>query len=277
VELEVCIDTLVSAQAAVLGGASRLEVCAALSEGGITPSLAFIKKMPKDVEKRVIIRPRCGDFAYTDDEIELMVADMEAARNWCDGFVFGALTPDGEIDVPKLKQLIAAARGAEGKGKVTFIRSIDIVKDPLKTLDQLIELGVDTVLTSGAEPSAPAGAKLIAEMVRRSQGKISVMAGAGITADNVGALVKATGVKWIHGSCRSVVDGRMRYRKAGIYMGAPPPLTEEKQSNKRKRDEPLEHPVDAATAKTLPFDPEYMFKVADADLIKRIIQNANDT
>jgi len=269
----VCIDTVASAYAALYGGASRLEVCSALSEGGLTPSIGLIKKMPRDIEKRVIIRPRCGDFCYSDDEIDVMITDMEAACSWCDGFVFGVLTPDGNIDVPRLKKLISVARGSEGKGKVTFVRSIDMVAEPISALDTLIELGVDTVLTSGGEPSAIAGSKLIAEMVQRAMGRIVIMAGAGINAENVSGLVEATGVKWIHGSCRSVVDGRMRYRKTGIFMGAPPAVEEKAIGGKRKRE--LDHPVDAQTARTLPFDSEYMAKVADLELIKRVVANAN--
>jgi len=162
---------------------------------------------------------------------------------------------------------------------VTFIRAIDVALDPVATLETLVAMGIDTVLTSGAQPSAIAGSKLIKEFVERAGNKISVMAGAGVTAENVAQLVAETGVKWVHGSCRSVIDGPMNHRAAGIYMGAPPCSHEAKtaaaSSGKRKRED--RHPLDPESARKVPFDGEYMFKTADHALIAKIVANANST
>ena len=166
--LEVCIESAESAINAELGGANRVELCDNLMEGGTTPSSGMVAVTLERVQIPVMmmIRPRGGDFLYTDLEYEIMLRDIEEAKRLVvHGVVFGILTPDGRVDKMRTKQLIEAARPLS----VSFHRAFDMTVDPLQALEDLIDLGVDRILTSGQEPSVSEGTALIAELVRRAE------------------------------------------------------------------------------------------------------------
>ena len=203
--LEVCVDTIAGAKAAMRGGAGRVELCSALSEGGLTPSFGLMQAASAlDIPCYAMIRPRSGLFGFSTDDIDIMCADIRAARSaGLAGVVLGVQDDTGGLDVPVLARLMAEA---DGLG-TTLHRVIDVVPDPLVALDQAIELGFERVLTSGAQPFAPDGVGLIRQMVARAKGRISVMPGCGLTAENVGAVVAATGVTEVHASCAMPVAG----------------------------------------------------------------------
>ena len=197
--LEIAADGLGSALAAQAGGADRVELCASLADGGVTPSLGVIAaaRAAISLPLHVLIRPRAGDFCYSQGEIRAMQDDVETcARLGCHGVVIGALDAGGDIDLAACRDLIAAA----GPMSITFHRAFDVVHDRQAALEVLIGLGCKRVLTSGARPSAPEGATAIASAVRQAAGRIGVMAGAGIQPQDVRRLVAATGVREIHAS-----------------------------------------------------------------------------
>lgn len=203
--LEICVDTLEGAEAAVRGGAGRIELCAALSEGGLTPSAGLMRAAARlPVPVHAMIRPRSGLFRFTDAETGIMLDDIRAARDaGLAGVVIGAQGADGGLDVDLLARLVAEARGMA----VTLHRVIDVVPDPLAALDQAAGLGIGRVLTSGAKPFAPDGVGLIADMVRRAEGRIGVMPGCGLTPANVAAVIAATGACEVHAACNAPVPG----------------------------------------------------------------------
>jgi copper homeostasis protein len=203
--LEVCVDTLDGALAAVRGGAGRIELCSALSEGGLTPSAGLMRAAAAlPVPVYAMIRPRGGLFNFTDRDEAIMLADIAAARDaGLAGVVLGAQGPDGGLDTAMLARLSDAA-GPLGR---TLHRVIDVVPDPLVALDQAIALGFDRVLTSGAQTLATDGADLIAAMVQRAAGRLSVMPGCGLDAGNVGPVVAATRAHEVHAACSRPVPG----------------------------------------------------------------------
>lgn len=218
IHVEVCIDSLDSAIAAESAGADRVELCANLLEGGVTPSAGLIEEVRRAVSLKlhVMIRPRGGDFCYTEAELRVMERDIAAARQLgADAVVLGFLDANGAVDAPKTARLLDLARPM----KVTFHRAIDMSRNPLKSLETLIGLGVDYVLTSGAEQTAIEGAANIARMVRAARGRIAVMAGSGIDDRNVRRLIAQTGVTQIHVGLSETVPGPMQYRNDRISMG----------------------------------------------------------
>lgn len=216
---EVCVDSVGGAVAAEQAGAQRVELCSALFEGGLTPSLGTVERAlarAPGVRVHPIVRPRSGDFVYDADEVAVMERDIGLFRAaGVPGVVVGALTPAGEVDVATLERLIAAADG----GSVTFHRAFDLAADPFAALDALVSCGVDRVLTSGQEGSALEGAPLIAGLVAAAGGRIAVMAGAGITARNVARIVRQTGVLEVHFSAGEFVDSSMTYRNPRPFLG----------------------------------------------------------
>lgn len=218
--LEVAANSLASAVAAQAGGAGRIELCASLDDGGVTPSHATIAlaREALTIPIYVLIRPRAGDFVYSEAEIAAMLGDIAHCRSLgCDGVVLGALTPDGEIDRRVCERLIAAADG----GGVTFHRAFDLVADPAAALELLIELGVERVLTSGGAASAVAGAPLLARLVAQAGARITVMPGAGITPGNVAALRDVTGARELHASAsRRLPSAMHRVLADPLGMGA---------------------------------------------------------
>jgi copper homeostasis protein len=218
--LEVAANSLASALAAQEGGANRIELCAALELGGLTPSYAQIALTRERVRIPiyVLIRPRPGDFVYSDSESETMQRDIETCVSLgCDGIVIGALDENGAVDVSRCRALIAAAGG---RG-VTFHRAFDMSHDPDAALEQIIALRCERVLTSGTQADAVAGAALIGKLVEQAAGRISVMPGAGVTAQNIGTLRALTGAREFHASAKRELATRMRGGKdlAGMTAG----------------------------------------------------------
>jgi copper homeostasis protein len=218
IRFEVCVDSIRGIVAARDGGAHRVELCAGLIEGGTTPSLGMVlvAREIRNIGLHMMIRPRGGDFLYGVEELVAMETDIATARSaGVDGFVFGALDADGNVDRAATERMIARARPAS----VTFHRAFDMTADPFAALEALIELGVDRVLTSGQEATAYEGAGLIAELVRAAGDRIIVMPGGGITARNVGRIIRATGAGEVHFAAMTQLGSGMRFRRAGVYMG----------------------------------------------------------
>jgi copper homeostasis protein len=218
--IEACLDSVPSALAAQAGGAGRIELCDNLVEGGTTPSAGTIElcKERLTIPVFVMIRPRGGEFLYSDVEFEVMRRDVAHAKALgADGVVLGLLTPDGRVDVERTRVLVEAARPLP----VTFHRAIDVARDPEEALEALIALGVERVLTSGQAPTAPEGVDVIATLVRRAQGHIGILPGCGIDETNAAALVARTGVREVHVRGTCTVRSAMRYRNPRIAFRSP--------------------------------------------------------
>jgi copper homeostasis protein len=216
--IEVCVDSVQSALASQEGGADRVELCDNLFEGGTTPSAGAIAVTRErlHIKLHVIIRPRGGDFLYSDDEFAVMQRDIETAKSLgADGVVIGLLTADGDVDVPRTRQLVELARPMS----VTFHRAFDVAREPFKVLETLIDLGIDRVLTSGQEESVTEGAELIAELIVKAGNRIIVMPGAGFNQRNVARVVAKTGAREIHVAGFARVESGMRYRNERAFMG----------------------------------------------------------
>ena len=211
-------DSLESALIAQDCGVDRVEFCADLGSGGITPSAGLIELAVERLRLplHVMIRPRRGDFLYSEIEFEIMQRDIDLAKeSGAAGVVFGVLQADGGVDAARTGALMARARPLH----VTFHRAFDMSRDPRAALSALLDLGVDTLLTSGQAATAEAGIPLIAELVARAAGRIEVMPGAGINPGNIGRIAEGTGARTFHFSARAAVAGPMRYRRPGVAMG----------------------------------------------------------
>lgn len=216
--LEICAGSVESAVAARDGGAQRIELCAALEVGGVTPSAGLIAEARKidGLTLNVIIRPRGGDFLYNEYEAACMEQDIHTCKQLgVDGVVIGALTPDGDIDTVLCKRLIAAANGMS----ITFHRAFDMCRDPKKALEELIVMGCDRVLTSGQAATAEAGIPLLKELVQQAGRRIIIMPGCGVNSNNAAAILRATGATEIHASARKSVGSGMKFRHSGVSMG----------------------------------------------------------
>ena len=216
--LEICAGSVASAVAARDGGAQRIELCAALEVGGVTPSAGLIAEARKVEELviNVIIRPRGGDFLYDDYEVACMEEDIRTCKRLgVDGVVIGALTANGDIDTATCKRLIKAADGMS----VTFHRAFDMCRNPQKALEELIALGCHRVLTSGQAPTAEAGIELLSKLVEQANGRIIIMPGCGVNSNNAAKILKATGANEIHASARKSVGSGMIYRNSSVSMG----------------------------------------------------------
>jgi copper homeostasis protein len=215
---EICVHSIDGVRAAKAAGADRVELCADLLEGGITPSLGMIRgaRAVGGIRVHVIVRPRGGDFLYDDDEFAAMEADIDAAKaEGADGVVIGMLAADGTIDRARTATLIARARPIS----VTFHRAFDMTPDPFAALDTLIELGIDRVLTSGQEESVLEGLPLLIELTKRAGDRIVIMPGGGITARNIGRIIAALRPKEIHFAALALAPGGMRFRRGHVFMG----------------------------------------------------------
>ncbi|XP_071866909.1 copper homeostasis protein cutC homolog [Bombus fervidus] len=202
--MEICIDSIESAKNAIGGGATRLEVCSALSEGGLTPTPGFLRllKIISPLPLYAMLRTRSGNFIYTKEEMDVMLLDLKLLKeHGANGFVFGALTPDNEIDVKSCQDVLSAARPLP----VTFHRAFDEVNDPLKSLQILINLGFKRVLTSGQKDTAEEGLELIQKLVQEAQNRIIVMPGSGITKDNILKIKMASRAEEFHASARKMI------------------------------------------------------------------------
>ena len=217
--VEICVDSIESALAAERGGAHRVELCSNLLEGGTTPSAGLIESVRRKVRiaLHVIIRPRGGDFCYSDDEFESMKRDVLAAKQLeADGVVFGILKEDGHIDTARIRSLVELAHPLSS----TFHRAFDMSVDLNRALEDVIHAGVDRVLTSGGEQNAEDGIAAIARLVRTAKGRIAVMVGGGIREMNVRQIIEATGAREIHANMGHSVSSPMRYRNDKISLGA---------------------------------------------------------
>lgn len=212
ITLEVCASSTQSAIEGQKGGAVRVELCDNLAEGGTTPSLSQIEitKQLTDIQINVLIRPREGDFLYSDLEFDIMKHDIHfCGKTKCDGVVFGILNPDGAVDIERNRELVEIAR--QYGMSVTFHRAFDRCVDIFKSLEDVISLGCDRILTSGGKETAIEGKEIIHQLIEISGSRIIIMPGGGITEDNISELVKATGLKEFHGSFRSRKIGGMNY------------------------------------------------------------------
>lgn len=218
-QFEICTNSVESCIAAQEGGASRVELCAGIPEGGTTPSygeIATAREVLTHTKLHVIIRPRGGDFLYSPVEIKTMLKDIEIARRLgADGVVFGCLTADGEIDIPVMQQLMAASKGLS----VTFHRAFDVCRNPHKALEQLIELGCDRILTSGQQANAEAGIPLLKELQQEAAGRIILLAGCGVNENNIRRIAEKTGIGEFHFSARESIKSGMEYKNEAVSMG----------------------------------------------------------
>lgn len=208
--LEIAANSLASALAAQAGGADRVELCTGLELGGLTPSAAQIAQVRErlSIPVYVLIRPRTGDFLYSDDELATMQRDIETCLSLgCDGVVFGALDAAGRIDMARCRPLLSAAGGMG----VTFHRAFDMVRNAAEALEDVVALGAERVLTSGGAASATGGVATIRELVEQAAGRIVVMPGAGIHAGNVADLVQATGATEFHASAKVNLPSGMQW------------------------------------------------------------------
>lgn len=216
--LEICANSYASALAAQLGGAKRVELCDNLAEGGTTPSYAQIK-LSKQLNIAIwpIIRPRGGDFLYSEIEFNLMKEDIKICKSLnCEGIVTGILTADGNIDVSRCQELIELAKPM----KVAFHRAFDMCNDLEEALEDLIEMGIIRVLSSGGASSAFSGMDQLARLVKQANGRITIMPGAGINAANIQELQAKTGATEFHASAKVFVKSKMEYRNAAAKMGS---------------------------------------------------------
>ena len=220
--LECCVDSVESALAAVEGGADRLELCAALIIGGTSPSPALFEEIRRhsDIPIRVLLRPRFGDFLYTDHEFEILKREAEMFKKMgAEGIVIGCLTKDGGLHMPQMKELIAIA----GEMKATLHRAFDVCANPALVYRQAAELGIDTVLTSGQESDCLKGISLLKQLceLQKEINGPHVMAGAGVTPDVIREFLDQTTITSYHLSAKKILDSGMRYRKEGVPMGLP--------------------------------------------------------
>ena len=218
-KFEICANSVESCVVAQKAGAHRVELCAGMPEGGTTPSygdVAVARRVLTTTRLHVIIRPRGGDFLYSDLEKEIMIEDVRMAREMgVDGVVFGALTAEGDVDVEFMRRLMAEVGGMS----VTFHRAFDVCRDPREALEQIIELGCDRILTSGQMPKAVEGVELLRELVEQAAGRIIIMPGCGVNATNIAQIAEVTGAKEFHFSARTRCESGMVFRKSRVSMG----------------------------------------------------------
>lgn len=216
--LECCVDSVESAQEAKKGGADRIELCSALVIGGLSPSKALFEKIKSEVGIRthVLLRPRFGDFCYTDYEHQIIKEEVKMFRELgADGVVIGSLKPDGSLNMEQMKELVAEAEGMS----ITLHRAFDMCRDPFETLEQVKELGINTILTSGQKNNCINGTGLLAQLVEKSEGKVDILIGGGVDASVIKELYDKTGTRCFHMSGKITLDSDMQYRKEDVSMG----------------------------------------------------------
>lgn len=239
-KLEICTDTVASSMSAQEAGADRIELCANLSEGGTTQSYGTIitAREKLDIELNVIIRPRGGDFLYSEQEIDIMKKDIMMCRDiGIDGIVLGILNPDGTINTEQTSSLVDMAYPM----KVTFHRAFDMCTDPFCALEGIISTGASRLLTSGQKNRAEDGQELIEKLVSQAENRIIIMPGGGINDENIERIAIATGASEFHMTGRKTIESAMLFRREEIKMGGISGFS------------------------------EFTSKVADPDLIKRVI------
>jgi len=216
--LEICCGSIDDAIQSQNGGANRVELCSALFLGGLTPSVGTIQEAKRRLKIPVIVmlRPRGGGFCYTDAEFATMERDAEAAIDaGAEGVVFGILKEDGRIDERRTKRI----RLIIGKRQAVFHRAFDVTPDPFRALEQLIDLGITRVLTSGQKDTAPEGAELIAKLVKRAGKRIEILPGGGIRPYNMNDMVRRTGCSQIHMTAWAKVQDRSTHAHRDVTFG----------------------------------------------------------
>jgi len=245
IQLEVCANSITSALAAQDGGAARVELCTNLNEGGTTPSFGQILMARNllHIKLYVLIRPRVGDFLYNEVEFDTMLADIRnCVEAGCDGIATGILMADGSVDKVRCTQLVREAK-QWGLG-VTFHRAFDMCADLYQSLEDIIELGFERILTSGGKSSAMEGASIISHLVEKAAGRIIIMPGGGVSEANVADLVHYTKTQEIHSSARVHIQSKMQYKNDHIIMSGG-------------------------------YGDEYSIDITDADRVRNIIKLAN--
>lgn len=223
--IEICATNIQSALAAQEGGAQRIELCDNLYEGGTTPSCATIKKAKEllNIPINVMIRPRGGDFLYNDMEFDVMWEDISICKEMgIHGVVFGLLLPDGNIDIKRTRQLVNYAQPLS----ITFHRAFDMTPDPYSALEQLIDCGINRLLTSGQKNKVTEGKDLIRSLIQKADGRIIIMPGSGINENNIKEIRDFTGAKEFHLTGRKLAESNMKFRKNDIFMGGLPQIPE---------------------------------------------------
>ena len=214
-QLEICSNSVASAIEAEQGGATRVEFCQNLENGGTTPSFGQLQLVRElvNIGVHVLIRSRGGDFLYTETEILEMIADIQLCKELgIDGVVIGMLNADGTVDKVNTLRLVEAARPMH----VTFHRAFDRVEDPFQALEDVIELGIDRILTSGLQNSALAGAPLLKQLVQQANGRVVIMPGAGVDAANIVHILEQTGAVAIHSSAKELHVSKMRFNQSQV-------------------------------------------------------------
>lgn len=227
--LEVCVDSVEGCLAARAGGADRVELCASLVEGGTSPSGGMLAaaRGASPIPMMVMIRPRGGDFLYSEHEFQAMREDIAGARAvGARGVVLGILRPDGTVDEERTRELVDRARPLE----VCFHRAFDMTRDPFEALETLVKVGVERVLTSGQEKTAVDGLERIAELVRAAAGRIAVMPGGGVREENIRHVIDATGAREVHVSARGPLSSTMLFRNPRCTMSSNAPTGEYERS-----------------------------------------------
>lgn len=218
--LEACVDSLRSALAAQRGGADRLELCGNLVIGGTTPETELFSMVREQchIPIHVLIRPRYGDFLYNEDEYQLICRSVTHFRKLgADGLVLGCLKPDGSLNMEQMKRLIELAGGC----RVTLHRAFDMCREPEQALEQAVELGCRTILTSGQKNNCLEGKELLGRLSEQAGSRIEILAGGGISPETISVLKKETSIRSFHMSGKEHLDSGMVYRKDGVSMGIP--------------------------------------------------------
>lgn len=217
ITIEVCVDNIESLLTAQQSGADRIELCSALALGGLTANAGFVQKSLDlaTIPLYAIIRPRAGDFVYSEQEVDIMVSDIKfMTLLGIQGVVIGALTPEGDIDEVALKRLMSASRDIG----VTFHRAFDLCNDPKKTLEILIDAGCERILTSGQQATAEQGCDLIKDLVAQAGNRMSIMPGAGVSPQNAAKIISLTQVSELHLSGKTTRKSAMK-PSATVQMG----------------------------------------------------------
>lgn len=223
-QVEVCAFSIESCLNAQRAGAYRVELCGGMYEGGTTPSYGLIERARAvlSIQLYVMIRPRGGDFCYNDEEFAVMQSDIKAAKDLgADGVVLGILSPNGEVDIARTSELVALAKPLG----VTFHRAFDMAIEPFEALEAVIQTGTERILTSGQQNTAVKGSGLIQQLTQKAIGRIEIMAGAGVNAENAPLLAK-TGVQALHLTGKTTKAGAMEYHKQEVSMASALPSSE---------------------------------------------------
>lgn len=217
-EVEICAGDEQSVFAAFSGGATRVEMCTGLSVGGLTPPASMLedtKMLSPAMKRHVLIRPRPGDFLYSEREFMQMLTDVRsAAIQEADGIVFGILDADGNVDIRRCRAIIENC----GDRSYTFHRAFDMTRDPFRALEEIIACGFDRILTSGCAPTAEEGIPMLRKLREQAGERIIIMAGGGINSSNAGKIMEETGIISLHASASEKVESKMRYRNNATKM-----------------------------------------------------------